>query len=166
MPRRAKAAPRRPLKPERQSPADGYRPYKTDLRFSEPSICAQCNAVFHAGTWRWQKRPPLAQVVQCPACRRGEQKFPLGFVHLSGDYFLQHQDEVLLLVEREAEREQAAHPLERLMDRIPEDRGMLLTTTGFHLARRLGEIVQAAHGGEVQFSHSEAEDRLSVYWRR
>lgn len=131
-----------------------------------PTVCPQCSVVFQDGRWAWDEAPPRAREAICPACRRIHDQFPVGFVHLSGDYFLRHCDQVMHLIESESRRERSEHPLERVMESSTADGSMLFTTTGAHLARRLGEALLRACQGELSFNYSEAENLVRVYWHR
>lgn len=41
-----------------------------------------------------------------------------------------------------------------------------ITTTGIHLARRLGEALAKAYKGELSFHYADAEDTIRVSWQR
>lgn len=166
MSRHSKATAFHPVRHDRLLQEREYDPYKTDLKYSEPTVCPQCQAVFQNGRWQWAEKPALAHAAQCPACRRIEEKFPVGFVHVTGEYFHVHHDEIMHLIDNETRKEQGEHPMERIVDKVPEDEGILVTTTGFHLARRLGEALHSAHQGELGINYNDAEDLLRVYWRR
>lgn len=166
MSRHSKATAFHPVRQDRLLQESEHDPYKGGLKYSEPTVCPQCEAVFQGGRWQWSARPQSAQEVLCPACRRIRDSFPVGFVHVSGDYFLRHRDELIHLIENEAERERSEHPLERVMETAPEDSGLLVTTTGIHLARRLGEALERACHGELSFHYNDAENLVRVYWHR
>jgi hypothetical protein len=70
------------------------------------------------------------------------------------------------LIEAESEKERSEHPLERIMDSSQEDSGMVVATTGAHLARRLGEALYRSCRGELNFHYCDAEDLVRVYWHR
>lgn len=135
-------------------------------KHSDIKACHQCDAVFLDGNWVWADRPTQAIEVLCPACRLIHDRFPAGFVHVSGDYFLRHRDELIHLIETESEKEQSERPLERVMESTQEGAGMVITTTGAHLARRLGEALHRACHGELNFHYSDAENLVRVYWHR
>lgn len=166
MSRHSKAAAYHPVRHDRLLQENGYDAYKSDLKFPEPTVCGECHAVFQNGRWQWGEAPSVANVVQCPACRRIEEKFPIGFVHATGEYFQAHEAEIMRLIANETAKENAEHPIERIIDETPEDNGMLVTTTGFHLARRIGEALRSAYQGELRINYNDAEDMLRVYWRR
>lgn len=140
--------------------------YKQRLKLPEPTVCPQCGAVFHQGRWQWAPRPPAAHEEICPACHRIRDEFPAGFVHLAGEFFTAHREELMHLLRNEAEREGAEHPLERLIGTQDEDGGVLATTTSIHLARRIGEALHHAYHGELEFHYNDEEKLLRVHWRR
>jgi len=43
---------------------------------------------------------------------------------------------------------------------------MLVTTTGVHLARRIGEALSRSYKGEFSFQYGDGEKTLRVYWER
>ncbi|MBS1188866.1 MAG: hypothetical protein H6R10_658 [Rhodocyclaceae bacterium] len=166
MSRHAKAVPHRPVRHDRLIQESVHDAYKAGLKYPEPTVCPQCEAVFQNGRWEWAARPLQSQEILCPACRRIHDEFPVGFVHVSGDYFMRHRDELMHLIENESVKEKSEHPLERVMDSTPEDGGVVVTTTGIHLARRLGEALQRACHGELSFHYNDAENLVRVYWHR
>lgn len=140
--------------------------YKSRRKLPEPTLCPKCGAVFQEGRWQWAPKPQHAHETLCPACHRIHDNFPAGYVHLAGDYFAQHRDELLHLVKNEGEREGSEHPLERIMATEAEADGTLVTTTSIHLARRIGEALHHACQGELEFRYNDEQDLLRVHWRR
>ncbi|MBS1188849.1 MAG: hypothetical protein H6R10_641 [Rhodocyclaceae bacterium] len=140
--------------------------YKTRGKPAEPAVCPVCGVVFHDGRWQWLPRPAQAEPETCPACHRIADQFPAGFVQLSGDFLADHDQEVMQLVNHTASEESGRHPLERIMATTAADGGLLITTTGIHLARRLGEALHHAYQGELEFHYNEDEMLLRVHWRR
>jgi len=41
-----------------------------------------------------------------------------------------------------------------------------VTTTGIHVARRIGEALARAYKGDLSYQYAEGEKRIRVYWRR
>lgn len=161
IPQGFKSVRRDQLREEREH--DSYRPRQ---KLSEPAVCPDCAAVFHAGRWQWLERPEQANEVLCPACERAHDRFPAGFVHLDGPFLATHRDELTALLRHREEREKAAHPLARIMAIEPEGDGLLVTTTDLHLARDLGEALHHAYRGELEFHYNEGEKLLRVHWQR
>lgn len=167
MSRNSKATGFRPVRHDRLIQEYEHDAYKSRGKLSDPTLCPRCGAVFQAGRWQWaEARPAAAPEEMCPACRRIEDDFPAGFVHLSGAFLAAHSEELLHLVNNEASLENKGHPLERIMATCPENGGLLITTTSIHLARRLGEAVNRAYKGELDFHYNEEEMLLRVHWRR
>lgn len=166
MSKQAKATGFHPVRHDRLVQEYRHDAYKSAGKLSEPTACPRCGAVFQAGRWQWIPRPEAAEEAMCPACHRIADEFPAGFVHLSGEFLDGHGQELLQLVEHTATQETERHPLERIMARTAEDGGLLITTTGIHLARRLGEALHHAYHGELEFHYNEDEILLRVHWRR
>lgn len=166
MSRNSKATGFRPVRHDRLLQEYEHDTYKSRGKLPEPTLCPRCGAVFQEGRWQWAERPPQAPEERCPACRRIEDDFPAGFVHLSGDFLTAHADELTHLVNNAAGLENKTHPLERIMATAQEDGGLLITTTSIHLARRLGEALHRAYKGELDFHYNEEEMLLRVHWRR
>ncbi|HUW51264.1 MAG TPA: BCAM0308 family protein [Sulfuricella sp.] len=140
--------------------------YKSRLKLPEPTACPQCGAVFHDGRWQWAPRPAQAHEEMCPACHRIHDEFPAGFVTVGGAFFREHRDELLHLVKNEEARAKAEHALERIIKIEEQDDGVMITTTGTHLARGIGEALHHAYQGELEFHYNPDENLLRVHWAR
>jgi NMD protein affecting ribosome stability and mRNA decay len=143
-----------------------HDPYKDRQKPLEPALCPQCHAVFHNGRWQWRAAPASTHEETCPACRRTQQHLPAGFVTLRGEFFQQHRDELMALVNRHAEHAKAEHPLERIMATEDVDGGVRLTTTDTHLARGIGRALQNAYHGDLKFRYQPGQDLVRVHWTR
>ena len=133
----------------------------------EPTVCRQCGAVFHKGRWQWLPAPAGAHETLCAACHRQNDKYPAGYVHLSGAFFTEHRDEILHLVRNVEHKEKGEHPLRRVMEIAPEGDGVLITTTDIGLARDIGVAVNDAYkGGSLDYRYIEDSAMLRVYWQR
>ncbi len=140
--------------------------YQKEDKLPEPTTCMKCNAVFEHGHWSWKKPPENANKTHCPACQRILDKYPAGFVEIKGKFFDIHREEILNLVHNIEQREKGERPLERIMAITDQKIHTLITTTGIHIARRIGEALSHAYHGEFSFNYSEAEKCIRVYWRR
>lgn len=140
--------------------------YKLRGKLPEPTACPDCGAVYHKGRWQWLPRPNQAHEQPCPACHRIRDRLPAGYVTLSGGFFGQHRDEILNLVRHHGERERTGHPLERIISVEPYNGGVVVTTTGIHLARSLGEALEHAYQGLLEFHYNDGENLLRVDWTR
>lgn len=138
--------------------------YREGRKKTEPSVCPQCGAVFAGGRWGWTPAPEGAVNCICPACQRVVDDFPAGFVELQGSFFEQRREEILNLVNNEEKLEKGEHPLERIMRIRPVDGHTLITTTGVHLARRIGDAVVRAYQGDLTYTYGDDEKTVRVKW--
>jgi len=140
--------------------------YKARSKPVEPTVCPDCGALFHKGGWKWLPAPAQAHRELCPACHRIRDKFPAGYVALDGEFLREHRDEVLQLLRHVEKRENAEHPLQRIMDIAHENGGLTVSTTDPHLARALGKAVHHAYRGKLEFHYSRDQNLLRVHWMR
>ena len=73
---------------------------------------------------------------------------------------------MLNLIRNEEKEEKGEHPLERIMDITMEDEQTLITTTGIHIARRVGEAVSRAYKGDLSFTYGDGEKTIRMLWDR
>lgn len=140
--------------------------YRSDLKLAEPSSCPQCKAAYHQGRWQWIATPAGAHEALCPACRRIRDRFPAGYVTVEGEFFRQHRDELMRLVERTAQHAKDEHALQRIMATEVTADGVLITTTDTHLARGIAEALHHAYQGELKFHYEDAQNLLRAHWKR
>jgi hypothetical protein len=140
--------------------------YRLRGKLPEPTVCPECTAVFHKGRWTWGKRPADAHEHLCPACNRIHDKFPAGWITLSGPYLAAHRDELLGLARNEEAAQRADHPLSRIMALDEKPDRVTITTTDPHLPRRIGEALHRAHDGELAIEHEKQAYLVRVTWTR
>ena len=143
-----------------------HDPYRERGKCPEPTRCTQCGAVFAGGRWTWQTIEGQAHETICPACRRIADNYPAGYVELNGPFFEEHHEEISNLVLNEEGREKSERPLERIITVKDSDGHTLVTTTGVHVARRIGEALARAYGGELSFQYADGERSIRVFWQR
>lgn len=128
--------------------------------------CPDCLAIFRRGRWSRAAAPAGGATVRCPACRRVRERLPAGYVALGGEFLREHRGEILNLVRRCEADESGRHALERIMSIEAAPRGVLVTTTGIHLARRIGDALHGAYKGRLWLRYNKAEKLLRVSWSR
>lgn len=130
--------------------------------------CDGCGANFTAGRWSWQALDAHAkpESITCPACKRIAAKAAAGTVTLSGAFVLAHREEILNLVRNTEEMERKEHALERLIGIADEGDALVVTTTGMHLANRIGHALDAAYDGLTRYTYSDDKTHLDVDWER
>ncbi|MCQ2039967.1 BCAM0308 family protein [Pseudomonas kunmingensis] len=89
-----------------------------------------------------------------------------GTIRLRGAFVKAHADELSGLIRNTEEKEKAEHPLERLMAISDEPDGLRVTTTGLHLARRIGHALEAAYDGDLKIHYDGEEYYVDVLWQR
>jgi hypothetical protein len=72
---------------------------------------------------------------------------------------------VALVKAREA-RAREDHALQRIMSVEPAGDGLVVTTTGAHLARALAVAVHEAFKGTLDMTYSQGENLLRATWKR
>jgi len=140
--------------------------YRDRMKRKGPARCRECGAAYRAGRWTWQAPQPAARATLCPACRRAREGMPAGYVSLGGAFFREHRDEVLRRVRLCEAAEKREHPLQRILAVQGDADGATVTTTGSHLARRIGEALGKSFKGEARFRYRPADNLLRVTWRR
>lgn len=139
--------------------------YREKKKYAEPTRCMDCGALFINGRWTWNDTTAETHKAVCPACKRIEDNYPAGFVEMSGPFFDQHRKEILHMIRNLERTESSEHPLERIMS-VEEENGLTtLTTTGMHIARRVGDALSDSYQGELDISY-DAENFVRIKWQR
>ena len=131
-----------------------------------PTVCTECEAVFSSGRWTWQEVPENAHKAVCPACRRIADNYPAGNLRIKGPFFTKNRGELLNLIRNIESQEKSAHPLERIMAIVDESEHTTITTTGIHVARRIGEALSKAYQGDFEFSYGDGDKSIRAIWSR
>ena len=63
-------------------------------------------------------------------------------------------------------REKDVRPMERIMEIADRKAAIQVTTTGVHLARRIGEALSRSYKGQYSFQYGDGEKSLRVFWER
>ena len=153
--------------PRKDHPARNVQPKQHDTyarrsKRSKALVCDGCGVVYHGGKWYWGA-PPLTDVDGglCPACERVRDRYPAGEIRIHPG-LLAFRDEILNLISNVEELEKAEHPLERLMDVQDSEDGILVTTTGLHLARRVAGKLKRRFGSKVSIRYPEEQNLIFV----
>jgi len=130
------------------------------------ALCPRCGSVYKRGRWSAGPAPRNPRLLHCPACRRTREQLPAGYVNLSGQFLSGHREEIVGLMRRCEAAERSRHPLERIMAIEDSAGGVQVTTTGTHLAQRIGHALRSAYRGAVSMRYGGGETLLRVSWRR
>lgn len=152
---------------ERLPEPDMHDPYLKQ-RHAGPAQCPECGATCLEGRWSWQALQADGHVEKqsCPACRRIADNAPGGTVTLTGDFIGPHHDEIMNLIRNTEEKEKKEHALERIMQCSKGPTSLIVTTTGVHLAQRIGHALDAAYKGNTVYQYSDSEAHVQVDWLR
>ena len=143
--------------------------YRVARRPAELTVCPKCHASFQGGRWTWEKPTSEEEAAQqvCPACQRIYDKFPAGYVTIKGEFFKEHRDEIVALIESHEKKEKAERPLQRIMGMDEKRDGSFeVTTTDSQLARGIGEAIHEAYKGDLKVRYSRDENLVRAVWKR
>lgn len=155
----------------REERHDAYRPIE---KHKDGTTCPDCHAQVRRGAWRWVAAADVREVAapegptqRCPACQRLQAHDPAAIITLDGDYAALHVEPLRALIRHEAQRQVAEHPLERIMEvqGLPGG-GLIVTTTGPHLARAIGHALERAHKGSLAVQYLKGQTLARVHWHR
>jgi NMD protein affecting ribosome stability and mRNA decay len=140
--------------------------YVDRKKYTELTLCIRCKSLYVNGRWTWNEElEPISRAV-CPACLRISDNYPAGIIEISGEFFTGHQDEIMKLILNIEKQEKTRHALERIIRTIPLTGKMVVTTTGIHIARRIGEALARSFKGDLSFDYLDADKGVRVTWRR
>jgi hypothetical protein len=141
-------------------------PYRLAEKLPGGATCKRCEARVQEGRWIWGTHDEKGVETLCPACRRIEDNFPAGYLELEGPFFNENREEIMNLVRNVARIEKKEHPMERIM-LIRKDGGATqITTTGIHIARRLGDSLKRAYQGDLKVYYKDGEKGVRISWAR
>lgn len=132
---------------------------------SASCVCSGCGLVLSEGRW-YRGAPPGAELATglCPACKRVRERDAAGTLELDAA-FLAHRDEIERMARNEEEVEREEHPLERLIELREAPEGLVVTTTGVHLARRIANKLERRFHRQARFHYSDGDGSLRVDWK-
>jgi len=145
---------------------DENDPYAVTAKPPEGTACPKCKATFHGGRWTWTKPERDAVELTCPACQRIDDRFPAGYITIKGEFFKEHKDEIIALMENHEKKEKAARPLQRIMAMDQKRDGFEVQTTDSHLARGIAEALHDAYKGDLKVRYSRDENLVRAVWKR
>lgn len=140
--------------------------YRMAGKWPEPTQCSRCGAVFTNGRWSWDDPAVRTNETVCPACRRIADNYPAGIIELRGEFFHQRREEILNLSRNIEEQEKGEHPMERIIAIKNEGDHTVITTTGIHIARRIGEAVSRSYKGKLSCRYNRSDKSIRVAWQR
>jgi len=140
--------------------------YIDQITLKDPALCSKCNAVYTNGRWTWKTTEQTTTKTTCPACRRISDNYPAGYIEIKGNFFLLHSTDILNLVNNVERLEKTERPLERIISITKGENKTVITTTGIHIARRIGEALKRSYQGNYLFQYADGEKSIRVFWER
>ena len=132
--------------------------------------CSGCGAFYYRRRWTLKRPTRVPSSVHfnrtfCPACRKINEKYPSGELHLLG---LEAADRraVVSNLRNEEGRAREKNPLERIMNLEASNGHWKVETTTEKLAQRLGRSLRKARGGNVQYKWSHNNKFVRVTWHK
>jgi hypothetical protein len=157
-------------KADREASNENPDPYLNEQPDFEPARCSICGNIYRNKRWyhpdtvdefATEKKMKTAT---CPGCKKVSDRYYYGELRMSGDFMLEHREEISHLIENEIQRAQKKNPLEKLVESKNEEGEILFHTTNGKLAERLGRALKKAYQGELEMEKSENVTR--VWWKR
>ncbi len=139
----------------------------------EAAVCQECHGLYQGKRWFFDEKlyeklagtGKVRQVV-CPTCRKIKDHYSEGYVTLSGEFLVEHKDEIVTLLQKEAAKVGKRSFDDRIIQMAPEGDKMVVETTTEKLAQHLGRTIYKAYKGDLSFSWSEPNRFVRVYWAR
>lgn len=91
---------------------------------------------------------------------------PTGCVSIGGTFALTHHDEIMDVVRRFEERENAGYPEKRIIAVRAAGDNLMIDTNDVRLARAIGETLKRNYQGELKFHFGDADCLVRVHWER
>ena len=139
----------------------------------EAALCKKCGALYRKKRWsvdeeelKKAKAESGLNEVTCPACKRMADNNPAGIVTFSGEYLLEHMNDILNTIKHIETRSRVKNPLGRIMEIREEKNTHTVATTEDKLAQKLGREIFKAHRGELHYRWNHEESFVRVTWSR
>ncbi|MDY0042738.1 MAG: BCAM0308 family protein [Desulforhabdus sp.] len=132
----------------------------------EPAVCSRCGTPFTLRKWSWKAMPKEPDDLVCPACRRIANRYPAGYIEVKGQMLSMHHVRIVNLLREIESQMKKEQPLERIMEIVPSEEHILITTTGASIARRIGEALSRTYEGNLYLENCEDEDFIRIIYRK
>ena len=89
-----------------------------------------------------------------------------GTVKISGNFLVDHEDDILNLVKHEGKLAQERNPNAKIISIEKNGQEIIVKISDHNLATRIGKALYSAYKGEHRFNFREGEKFVEVYWQR
>ena len=140
----------------------------------EAALCQECHALYQEKRWFFDAKlyerlagsAKVRQVV-CPTCQKVKDRYVEGYLTLSGEFLVEHKDEIVTLLQKEAGKVGKRNVGDRIIRMVQEgDDKLVVETTTEKLAQHLGRAIYKAYKGDLSFQWGEPNRFVRVYWAR
>ena len=135
--------------------------YREEAKLVGGTHCPQCGLIVREGRWTRDRWPSDGPERTCPACARIRDRYPAGVIELTGDLG-GLATELGNLIRNVEKAEGQEHPLERLIELEVSEERLYATTTGVHLARRVGSALKRQLKDRVVIRYGEEENLVRI----
>jgi hypothetical protein len=139
----------------------------------EVAVCTACRSFYMNKRWHLKEDAVTKQGgkiarsdVLCPACQRMRDDNPAGIATFSGNYLVEHEDDILNTIKNVEVKARAKNALARIMEIGQEKNVLTVRTTDEKLAEKLGKEIYKAHSGRLALQWSREESFVRVNWNR
>ncbi len=148
-------------------------PYLSGVGLNGAAVCMKCRSVYQNKRWSideelYERKMANKYInnVTCPACKKVKDNYPGGILNLKGDFYYEHEGEIMNLIKNEEQRARVSNPLERIMKIVKTKQGIEITTTNEKLAQRIGKSLNRAYQGNIAYHWSDSNKLLRAVWMR
>lgn len=141
-------------------------------------MCSKCNAVFDGRKWTSSPQLSLKERAKlertlCTACKRIRDRIVFGTVYLTGDVIVSRSSEIMSMIRREEEIEQARNHTSRILDIKRDGNKMTIRTVNSLLAIHIAKQFKKAFKGRIEIykdtpghrpRNKQTEGTVSVKW--
>lgn len=142
-------------------------------------VCPECQAVFDGRKWNCTPRKSgnnltKAERTLCTSCKRVRDKVAFGTAYLEGEVIASRRDEILRMIRREEEIEQAYNHCSRILAIDHKgDRKMTVRTVNSLLAIHIAKQLKRAFKGRIEIfkdspghrpRNKQSEGTVAVKW--
>lgn len=89
-----------------------------------------------------------------------------GVIHISGDFILDHEADIVNLIKHQAELAEQKNPDHRLTRINKIDGGIMAAFSNHNLALHIGKALVNAYKGEHRYKFLKGEKFVEVTWKR
>ena len=161
-----RARDRRGIKDEKGSPSSRHSD-----RYKEPTVCDRCGAVYVRKTWRFD-HPVTSELLDgvhwdlCPSCTQKRTGIAYGRVVVSGNFALEHEDEIRRRIANVAARARFTQPERRTLTIERDGKTIDVLTTSQKLAHRIVKELKKLFGGRARYAWDGRDGSLYATWTR